>query len=157
MERIAPARAHLADGRNRDHVAFVRSTDQHTAIERLDSLGIGDARVQSARDVKSDVVSAQRETFRVNEAAADEHRRGRRAGAHIDDSGAEIGLVIGEHRQAGHVRARDHRLDGEMTALDASIRLRAAATSVVATCMSTPNRDPSMPRGSRMPLPPSIE
>ena len=34
----------------------------------------------------------------------------------------------------------------------ASIRLRAAATSAVTTCMSTPKRRPSMPRGSRMPL-----
>ena len=38
----------------------------------------------------------------------------------------------------------------------ASIRLRATAMSVVATCICTPKRSPSMPRGSRMPLPPSI-
>src|SRR5579864_6988981 len=40
-----------ADWRHRDHVGFVRSADQHTAIKRFDSLGIGDAGIEPARDV----------------------------------------------------------------------------------------------------------
>ena len=42
----------------------------------------------------------------------------RRAGAHIDDDGAELGLVVGEHRKARGIGPRDHRLDIEMAALD---------------------------------------
>ena len=61
----------FADRRHRDHVALVRSADQHTAIERLDSLGIGDAGVQPARKVEGHVVAAERETFRMDEAAAE--------------------------------------------------------------------------------------
>ena len=58
---------------------------EHTAIERLDSLGVGDARVQSARDIHGDVMAAQRETFQMNEPSALERRHRGGAGAHIDD------------------------------------------------------------------------
>ncbi len=42
----------------------------------------------------------------MNEAAAQEDRHRRRAGAHIDHGGAEIGLVVGQNRKAGDIGAR---------------------------------------------------
>src|SRR5579862_4774507 len=108
----------VVDRRHRDHVALVRSAGEHAAIQRLDSLGVGHARVQAAREIHGDVLAAESEAVEVNEAAAGEYRERRGAGAHIDDGGAEIGLVVGENRKAGDVGTGDHRLDVEMAALD---------------------------------------
>ena len=54
----------------------------------------------------------------MHQPAADEdgHRGG--AGAEVDHGRAEIGLVVGQHGEAGHIGARHHGLDGEMAALD---------------------------------------
>jgi hypothetical protein len=104
-----------------------------------------------------DIDPAERKAFGMHEAAAEEDRDGGRAGAHVDHRRAKIGLVVGKDGKAGDVGTCHHGLDVEVAALDREHQLRAAAMSVVATCMSTPKRAPSMPRGSRMPLPPSIE
>ena len=71
-----------------------------------------------AREVHGHVLAAEREAVGVHEAAAREDRHRRGAGAHVDQGGAEIGLVVGEHRQPGRIGARHHRLDVEMAALD---------------------------------------
>jgi len=44
---------------------------------------------------------------------------GRRAGAEVDDGGAEFSLVAGQRRQSRGIRSRGHALDGEVAALDA--------------------------------------
>ena len=62
----------VAQRRHRDHVALVRTPGQHSAIKRLDSLGVGDAGVEPAGDVHGDVVAAQRETVEMNEPSAEE-------------------------------------------------------------------------------------
>ena len=83
----------------RDHVALVHAAGQHTAIERLDSLGVIKAGRQSARQIHGDVIAAEREAVGMDEPAAGEHRDGGGAGAHIDHRGADIGLVVGQRRQ----------------------------------------------------------
>ena len=98
-----------------------RSSDaagEHAAVERLDALGIGDTGIEAAREIHGDVLAAEREAVGMHEAAAGEHRHGGRAGAHVDHGGAEIGLVVGQRGKPGHIRARHHRLDVEMAALD---------------------------------------
>ena len=83
--RTAAARARRR--RPRGTVIMSRSSEpaaEHAAIERLDSLGIGDAGVQAARQVHGDVVAAEREAVGMDEAAAGEHRDGGGAGAHVD-------------------------------------------------------------------------
>jgi hypothetical protein len=64
------------------------------------------------------VPAAEAETIGMNEAAGREHRHGGRAGPHVDHGGAEIGLVVGQRGEPGHIRAGHHRLDVEMAALD---------------------------------------
>ena len=54
----------------------------------------------------------------MNEAAGRIGRNRGRAGAHFDHGGAEIGLVVGQHRQACDIRTCRHGLDIEMAALD---------------------------------------
>ena len=54
----------------------------------------------------------------MNETAAGEYGTGGRAGAHVDDGGAEFGLIVGENAERGHIGSRDHRLDAQMAALD---------------------------------------
>ena len=81
-----------------------------------------------------------------------EHRDRGGAGAHVDDGGAEIGLVVGQR-----ARARPHRgSPPSPRRRDGSARPPASGcapptTSAVTTCMSTPKLRASMPRGSRMP------
>ena len=104
--------------RHLDHIPLVRSPGQYTAIERLDSLGIVHAGVEAAGDVEGDVAAAERESVGVDEAAVREYRQRGGAGAHVDHRGAEIGLVVGERREARHIGAGDQRLDREMAALD---------------------------------------
>ena len=108
----------VVDRRHRDHVALVRSSREHAAVERLDSLGIRDTSVQPACQVHRDVVAAEREAVGMDEAAAGEHRHGGGAGAHVDQGRAEIGLVVGDHRKPGDIGRRHHGLDREMAALD---------------------------------------
>ena len=64
------------------------------------------------------MLAAEREAVAVNEAAAGEDGDGGGAGAHVDQGGAEIGLVVGEHRQSGRVRTRRHGADIDVAALD---------------------------------------
>ncbi len=132
----------VVDRRHRDHVALIAMPpDEHTAIERLDSLGVGDAGVEAARDVHGDVVAAEREAVGVHEVAAGEHRQRGGAGAHVDHGGAEIGLVVGQHRQGRRHRASPpwpRRRDG-------SARSRASGCAPPrrrrsSRCMSTPKR-----------------
>ena len=108
----------LAQRRHRDHVALVRPPGEHTAIKRFDSLGVGDAGVQPAGNIHGDVMAAQREAFQMNEPAVYEGRHRGGAGAHIDDGGAEIGLVVGENGEPCDIGRRDHGLDVEVAALD---------------------------------------
>ncbi len=75
-------------------------------------------RVEAARDVKGDVAAAQRKSVGMDEAAVREYRERGGAGAHVDDGGAEIGLVVGERREARHVGTGDQGFDEEMAALD---------------------------------------
>ena len=65
----------VVDRRHRDHVALVRCAGEHAAVERLDSLGIGDAGVEAAGEVHGDVAAAEREAVGMDEAAGGEHRR----------------------------------------------------------------------------------
>src|SRR6185437_2117571 len=60
----------IAERRHGDHVALIRAARQNTAIDRLDSLGIGDARVEPARQVHRDVRSAKREAIGMHESSA---------------------------------------------------------------------------------------
>src|SRR6516162_10124523 len=49
--------------RHRDHVALVGAAGDDAAVQRLDALRVGDAGVQTARDVHGDVLAAQREAL----------------------------------------------------------------------------------------------
>ena len=102
-------------------------------------------------------MAAQREAFEMNEPAAHEHRDGGGAGAHVDDGGAKIGLVVGEHGEAGDIRARHHGLDGEMATLDREHQIARGRDVGRGDVHVDAEAAPSMPRGSRMPLAPSIE
>ena len=93
----------------------------------------------------------------VHEAAAGEHRDRGRAGAHVDHGGAEIGFVVGQHGKAGDIGARHHRLDDEMAALDREHQIARRGDVGRRHVHVDAERWPSMPRGSRMPLPPSSE
>src|SRR4051812_42451612 len=76
--------------RNRDHVALVRTSRQHAAIQGLDSLGVRNAGIQSARQIERHVVAAERKAVDMNEAAAGEDRDAGRAGAHVDQRRSQI-------------------------------------------------------------------
>src|SRR5262249_39314192 len=54
------------NGLNRDHVALVRASGQHTAIKRLDSLGVVNTCRESAREIHGDVVAAESESIDVD-------------------------------------------------------------------------------------------
>src|SRR5262249_57709020 len=51
----------------RDHVALVQTASQNAAIERLDSLGVGNACAQSAGDIHGYVVAADRKAVAMHE------------------------------------------------------------------------------------------
>src|SRR5262249_15832373 len=101
----------------RDHVALVQTASQNAAIERLDSLGVGNACAQSAGDIHGYVVAAARKAVAMHESAAREYRDRGRPRPHVDEGGAEIGLVVGQHGEASSVGARRKRSDLEVTAL----------------------------------------
>ena len=54
----------IIDRRYRDHVALIRSTAQNTAINRFDSLSVGDTGVETASQIHGHVVAAKREARR---------------------------------------------------------------------------------------------
>src|SRR5579883_3321201 len=94
LRRIAIVMAHR---RNGDHIALVRSTGDHTAIQRLDSLGIGEARVEAAGQICGHVAAAEGKAINMDEAATDEDCDPGSAGSHVNHGGAEVGLVISKH------------------------------------------------------------
>src|SRR6185312_10546688 len=49
----------VADWRHRDHVPFIRSTGQNTAINRFDSLSIRNAGVKAAVEIHGHVITAK--------------------------------------------------------------------------------------------------
>src|SRR5262245_19146327 len=63
----------VIDWRDGDHVPLVRTARENAAIQRLDSLGFGNACVQSAGDIHRHVMTADREAVAVNESPAREH------------------------------------------------------------------------------------
>src|ERR1700692_2140384 len=56
----------VPDRRYGDHIALVRPAGEHTAIQRLDSLGVGDARIEAAGQIRGHVPAAQREAVGVD-------------------------------------------------------------------------------------------
>ena len=105
--------------RQGDHVALVQPAGQHTAIERLDSLGVVEAGVTvRGPDPCVTWLPPSAKPSACTKRPPAEHRHGRGAGADVDDRRTEVGLVVGERRQCRHIGARDHRLDVEMAALD---------------------------------------
>ena len=108
----------LTDRRDADHVAVVGTAGDRAAVQDFDALGIGDARVEPARQIHRDVIAAEREAVRVDEAAGGEHGSRGGAGADVDHGGAEVGLVVGEHALRRDIGRRDHRLHGKMALLD---------------------------------------
>ena len=49
---------------------------------------------------------------------ARKHRHRGRTGAHVDQGGAEIGLVLGQHRKPRRIGTSHHRVDFDVAALD---------------------------------------
>src|SRR5262249_19564445 len=105
-----------ADGRHGNHVAFVRSSGQYTAIERFDSLGVVHAGTQTARNIEGYMAPADRETVGMDETPIRKYRHRGGAGAHVDDGGSEIGFIICQGRRTCRVGTSHHRLDHEMAA-----------------------------------------
>src|SRR5215467_725101 len=78
------------DGRYGNHVAFIRSSGQHTAIERFDSLGVMHTRTQAACNIERHMPPADRKAVGMDETPIREYRRRGGPGAHIDHGSAEI-------------------------------------------------------------------
>src|SRR6516225_7416541 len=100
-----------------DHIALIRPAGQHSAIQRLDSLSVGEVGVEPLGEVGGHVAAAEREAVDVDETPAGKDRDAGGARPHVDNGGAEIGLVVGQHRQPRHIGACDQRLDRQMAAL----------------------------------------
>ena len=108
----------IVDRRNGDHVTLVRPTCENAAIQRLDSLRFGNARVKSARDIHRHVMAADRESTAVHEPPTGEHRDGGRARTHVDQGSAEVSLVVGKHGQSRRIGARHQGADLQVATLD---------------------------------------
>ena len=98
-----------------------RERRQRAAVHGLQPLGVLDAGREAAGDVGGDVLAADGDGIDVDELAAIEDGDGGGAAAEIDDGAAEFGLVVDEHRQAAGIGRGDHRLDGEMAAVEAEL------------------------------------
>src|SRR5262249_2534398 len=100
------------------YVTFVRSSAEHSAIKRFDSLGVSNPGVQTARQIHGDVVAAEGEAIDVNESPGLECSNRGGASAHVDHGRAQIGLIVGKNRKPRDIRRSGHRLYIEMTSLD---------------------------------------
>ena len=60
----------ILDRRYRDHVALIRAPGQNTAINRFDSLSVGNAGVETAGQIHGHVLPAERKAVGVDEFTA---------------------------------------------------------------------------------------
>ena len=96
-------------------------------------------------------MAAEGEAVGMDEPAAGEHRDGGGAGAHVDHGGAEIGLVVGQRREPGHIGLATIASTSRWQRSTASIRLRGGRHVGGHDMHVDAELRASMPRGSRMP------
>src|SRR6185369_9347499 len=116
--RQSPRRP-VADARHLDRLVGIGELRQRARVLDLDFLGVRQRRPKRHRDVVRHLVAGDRDHRRVLDGAAAEDGDIGRAAAHVDETDAELFLVVGQHRVARRELLEHHVLDGEPAALHA--------------------------------------
>src|SRR5581483_2791803 len=118
LPREAPRRA-VADARHLDRLLGMGELGECAGVLDLDLLGMRGRRAEALRDVVRDLVAADRQRRRVADRALCEDRDVRGARADVDQTDAELALVLHEDRLARGDRGRYQIVDLQPAAVHA--------------------------------------
>src|SRR6056297_373923 len=108
---LESARVAVADAGHLDGLVARDHLFQCTGVLDLDFLGMDGRRTQGHRNVIGDQITGNRNAGGIADRAFGEDRHIGRAGTDVDQSDAEIALVVAEHRMAGGQLLQDQIVD----------------------------------------------